>query len=32
MGLAPTGEIDRSVVVAIGAMPAAAGEHPIGQG
>ena len=31
MGLAPAGEIDRGVAVAIAGTPTAASEHPIGQ-
>ena len=31
MGLAPAGQIDRRVAVAVGRMPAATGEHAIGQ-
>jgi hypothetical protein len=31
MGLSPAGEVDRGNVVAIGAMSAPAGEHPVGQ-
>jgi hypothetical protein len=31
MSLAPAGEVDRGVEIAICAMPAGAGEHPIGE-
>jgi hypothetical protein len=31
MGLAPLSQVDRGVAIAVGDMPAPAGEHPIGQ-